>query len=147
MRKCLFLVSVLFRSYWMEAQDNISSIENLIRDLEQKSVKAIQEGDTNTLKRMWDPGFMVNTPRNDIAENRDAVLQIQKNGLINYKSFTRTIEKIQVQKDVVITMGFEVYVPNDNLPQAGQTLERRFINVWMKKNGQWHKCGRRICQG
>ena len=136
MKKALFFFSLLMSIAFANAQNN-ASIETLIKDLEQKSVKAILDSDTVTLKKMWAPEFMVNTPRNDVAENRDAVLLIQKTGLINYSSFTRTIEKIQVQKDVVITMGYETFIPKDNLPQAGQTIKRRFLNVWMKQNGQW----------
>ena len=141
MKKTLILGALLFTFSLIEAQSK-SDIENLIRDLEAKSVKAILDGDTNTLKKMWAPEFIVNTPRNDVAENRDAVLLIQKTGLINYSSFTRTIEKIQIQEDVAITMGYETYIPKENLPQAGQTIKRRFINVWMKKNGQWQHIAR-----
>jgi len=141
MKKTLILGSLLFSFSFLEAQSK-NDIENLIRDLEAKSVKAILDGDTNTLKKMWAPEFMVNTPRNDVAQNRDAVLLIQKTGLINYSSFTRTIEKIQIQEDVVITMGYETYIPKENLPQAGQTIKRRFINVWIKKNGQWQHIAR-----
>lgn len=141
MKKTLILGALLFTFSLIEAQSK-SDIENLIRDLEAKSVKAILDGDTNTLKKMWAPEFIVNTPRNDVAENRDAVLLIQKTGLINYSSFTRTIEKIQIQEDVVITMGYETYIPKENLPQAGQTIKRRFINVWMNKNGQWQHIAR-----
>ena len=141
MKKTLILGALLFTFSFIEAQSK-SDIENLIRDLEAKSVKAILDGDTNTLKKMWAPEFIVNTPRNDVAENRDAVLLIQKTGLINYSSFTRTIEKIQIQEDVAITMGYETYIPKENLPQAGQTIKRRFINVWMKKNGQWQHIAR-----
>ena len=136
MKKVLSFFSLLISIAFVNAQNNVS-IETLIKDLEQKSVKAILDSDTVTLKKMWAPEFMVNTPRNDVAENRDAVLHIQKTGLINYSSFTRTIEKIQVQKHVVITMGYETYIPKENLPQAGQTIKRRFLNVWMKQNGQW----------
>ena len=141
MKKIIVFTSLLLTCSFIQAQSN-DTIQNLIRDLEQKSVKAILAGDTNTLKTMWAPEFMVNTPRNDIADNRNAVLQIQKNGLISYTSFTRTIEKIQIQKDVAITMGYETYIPSENLPQAGQTIKRRFINVWMKKDGHWQHIAR-----
>lgn len=42
----------------------------VIRKLEQQVVQAIQEADTNTLKTLWAPEFIVNTPRNDIAKGR-----------------------------------------------------------------------------
>ena len=113
------------------------------------SVKAILDSDTATLKKIWAPESMVNTPRNDIAENRDAVLNIQRKGLINYSSFTRIIEKIQIQNDVVITMGYETFIPKESLPQASQNVNRRFLNVWMKQKGEWRHVVRQasiICQ-
>lgn len=141
----LFLLFII--SAW--SQDS-AAVAKKINELEELSLKAILAGDTVMLKKLWAPEFMVNTPRNNIAADRNAVLEIQKNGLINYSSFTRVIEKMQVQKEVVITMGHETYVPKENLPMAGQTIKRRFINVWMNRDGQWVHIARQasiICPG
>jgi hypothetical protein len=145
MRQSIWLLIFVFLVLGSRAQEN-KNVESEIRRLEQICVKAILEGDTLTLKKIWAPEFMVNTPRNDIAADRDAVFVIQKNGMINYSSFTRTIEKIQFHDLTVITMGFEIYLPN----QAGQKeIKRRFLNVWMNKNGEWQQVARQasiICQ-
>ena len=53
---------------------------------------------------------MVNTPRNTIADDRNAVFKIQKAGLIDYSYFERTIGKIKVQEDIVITMGYRAFL-------------------------------------
>ncbi len=37
----------------------------------------------------------------------------------------------------VIVMGRETLVPNANSPQAGQTVRRRYTNIWIKRNGKW----------
>ena len=148
MKKAIFLFVLSTSLSFVNAQNN-AAIEASIKELEQMSVEAILDSETPTLKKIWAPEFMVNTPRNDIAENRDAVLNIQRTGLINYCSFTRIIEKIQIQNDVVITMGYELYIPMENLPQAGQNVKRRFLNVWMKQKGEWRHVARQasiICQ-
>ena len=148
MKKTILIIAISISLSIVNAQNN-AAIEASIKELEQMSVKAILDSDTITLKKIWAPEFMVNTPRNDIAENRDAVLNIQRTGLINYSSFTRVIEKIQIQNDVVITMGYETFMPKENLPQAGQNLKRRFLNVWMKQKGEWRHVARQasiICQ-
>ncbi len=148
MKKTIIIIAISISLSIVNAQNN-AAIEASIKELEQMSVKAILDSDTITLKKIWAPEFMVNTPRNDIAENRDAVLNIQRTGLINYSSFTRVIEKIQIQNDVVITMGYETFMPKENLPQAGQNLKRRFLNVWMKQKGEWRHVARQasiICQ-
>jgi len=122
-----------------------------IRKLEQTVVMAILNADTSTLKQVWAPEFMVNNPRNDISVNRNAVLQTQKSGMINYSSFERVIEQMLFQKDIVITMGHETFVSKNDIPgaKAGQTYKRRFTNIWMKKKGKWQQIARHasiICQ-
>ena len=122
-----------------------------IRKLEQTVVMAILNADTITLKQVWAPEFIVNNPRNDISANRNAVLQSQKLGSIDYSIFERVIEQIQFQKDIVITMGHETFVSRNDIPgaKAGQTYKRRFTNIWMKKKGRWQQIARHasiICQ-
>lgn len=134
------------------AAQNHAAIETTIRNLEQKVVRGILEADTNILKQVWDPAFLVNTPRNDISPNREAVFRVQQLGLINYSSFERTIEKIQVQEPVVITMGYEVFVSRSDIPgaRAGQPVKRRFTNIWMLRDGTWRQVARHasiICPG
>ena len=111
----------------------------------------ILNADTNTLKQVWAPEFLVNNPRNDISTNRDAVLKTQKSGMIDYSSFERVIEQMQFQKDIVITMGHETFVSRNDIPgaKAGQMYKRRFTNIWMKKKGKWQQIARHasiICQ-
>ena len=119
--------------------------------MEQTVVMAILNADTNTLKQVWAPEFLVNNPRNDISTNRDAVLKTQKSGMIDYSSFERVIEQMQFQKEIVITMGHETFVSRNDIPgaKAGQMYKRRFTNIWMKKKGKWQQIARHasiICQ-
>jgi hypothetical protein len=143
MYKYFLLVVCTFCVFVSNAQ-NDSGIEDQIRDLEQLAVKGILSSDTNILKQVWAPEFMVNTPRNDIAENREAVFRNQKAGLINYSSFERIIEKMEVQENIVITMGYETFVSKNDIPgaKAGQIVKRRFTDVWMKKDGRWLQIAR-----
>jgi len=138
---CL-LMALLFAGV-TQAQ-HTKAIEDTIKHLEQKVVRAILEADTITLKQVWAPEFLVNTPRNNVANSRDAVFENQRQGLINYSSFDRTIEAVQVQSNLVITMGQEVFVSRSDIPgaRAGQPVKRRFTNVWIMKNGNWQQIAR-----
>src|SRR5687768_15433740 len=89
-----FLLLSLF-VYQANAQD-ISEIKTTIQSLEKRVVQAILDNDTAILKKLWAPEFMVNTPRNEIAKDRNAVLLNQKQGLLNYSSFERIIEDMQI---------------------------------------------------
>ena len=150
MTKYIFLIACTISIFSADAQDN-SKTEAEIRRLEQTGVTAILNADTNTLKQIWAPEFLVNNPRNEISGNRDAVLLIQKAGMIDYSTFEKVIERMQFQKNIVITMGHETLVSRNDTPgaKAGQVYKRRFTNIWMKKNGKWQQIARHasiICQ-
>ncbi|QJD79421.1 nuclear transport factor 2 family protein [Spirosoma rhododendri] len=143
MRKCLLIYGLLLTGLISQAQTR-ADVEKTISDLEQIGVKGILTADTSLLVRIWAPEFMVTTPRNTIALNRAAVFKNQKQGLIDYSSFERVIEQMQIQENVVITMGYELFVAKHDLQEAkaGQPTKRRFTNVWLKRNGQWLQIGR-----
>lgn len=121
-----------------------NATETEIRKLEQQVVQAILDADTNTLKKLWAAEFMVNTPRNNVANGRDAVLFNQRSGFINYSLFERNIEAIQIEEGIVITMGNETLISKNDIPgvKAGQRVKRRFTNVWMNKKGTWQQIAR-----
>ncbi len=150
MVKYILLLTFTIAAITTNAQNN-SKTDAEIRRLEKTVVTAILNADTNTLKQVWAPEFLVNNPRNDISGNRDTVLLTQKAGFINYTFFERVIERMQFQKNIVITMGFEIFVPGNDIPgaKAGQAYKRRFTNIWLKKNGNWQQIARHasiICQ-
>ena len=150
MTKYIFLIAFSISTLSICAQDN-SKTEAEIRALEQTGTKAILNGDTNTLKQLWAPEYLVNTPRNEITGTRDSILLIQKAGMIDYSTFEKVIERMQFQDNIVITMGHETIVSRNDIPaaKAGQIYKRRFTNIWMKKNGKWQQIARHasiVCQ-
>ena len=150
MTKYIILIALTIVTLETNAQYN-SKTEADIRKLEDAVRSAILNADSNTLQELWAPEFLVNNPRNEITESRDSVLLLQKAGMINYSTFEKTIERVQLQKNIVITMGFEIFVSRNDLPgaKAGQAYKRRFTNIWMKKKGKWQQIARHasiICQ-
>jgi len=150
MFKPLLVSALAFAVSVSYAQDN-STTEAIIRQLEQKAAKGILDADSNILKQVWAPEFIVNTPRNEIAENRAAVFNLIKRGFINYSAFDRIIESIQISGSIAMTMGYETYIPKVDLPEAkaGQLVKRRFTNIWLLQNDKWLQIGRHasiICQ-
>ena len=150
MKKYIFLFAFSIATLSICAQDN-SKTEAEIRALEQTGSKAILNGDTNTLKQLWAPEYLVNTPRNVVTGTRDSILLIQKAGMIDYSTYEKVIERMQFQDNIVITMGLETIVSRKDIPvaKAGQIYKRRFTNIWMKKNGKWQQIARHasiVCQ-
>ena len=143
MFRCSSLLLMWLLSISATAQHDVS-VETTIRNLEEIVVMGILSGDSNLLKEVWDENFLVNTPRNNIAANRNAVFETQSKGLIDYSRFERKIEHMMFEGDIVITMGSEIFVSRTDIPgaKAGEAVRRRFTNVWKKKNEKWVQIAR-----
>ena len=140
----LALVTVLYCS--LTGAQGHQLVEKKIRQLENDVVQAILRSDTTALNNLWTPDFLVNTPRNNIANGKAAVFTIQQAGLINYSTFERTIEQIRIHGRVVVTMGSEQYTTAGS---AAAPVRRRFTNVWMKQGREWRQVARHasvICE-
>ena len=124
-------------------------LEQTIRKLELAETDAVLRSDVAALEKLWAADFTVNNPQNQISRGRKEVLDRVRAGLIKYSSFTREIESFGFYGDTVIVMGLEKIVPAGNNPKAGETVSRRYTNIWMKRKGSWLLTARHanvICQ-
>ncbi|MGB3005693.1 MAG: nuclear transport factor 2 family protein [Chitinophagaceae bacterium] len=145
MKKINVFTVLLFTSFYSYSQN--AAIETEIKGLEQKVVQAILQKDSATLRKLWAPGFIVNAPTNRVVTGGQVEMVIA--GAISYSVYTKEIEKILINGDLVITMGNETVVPAIGKPRAGQTIKRRYTNIWLKENGSWITIARHaseICQ-
>jgi len=145
MKKLIITVFLFLYANYMFAQNE--NIEAEIKKLEQAEVKAILGKDSNTIKIIWDKNFIVNNPENKIVLAKPNPLErpVLQNERV---SFTREVEKVLVNGDIAISMGNETVVPAVG-PNQGQTIKRRYTNIWMKKDGSWKLVARHaniICQ-
>ena len=134
MKKITHIAFLLVQSTLLFGQ-NEQQKEAEVRAMEVVEAQALLQKDIPTLRKVWAAEFMVNAPINIVAIGGQVELVIA--GIISYSSFTRHIEQVQVLKDVVITMGSETVVPSGLDPLAGQTIQRRYTNIWMKEKGNW----------
>ncbi|MEO5946895.1 MAG: nuclear transport factor 2 family protein [Chitinophagaceae bacterium] len=145
MKKTIIIASLFLYANVMFAQNE--NIETEIKNLEQAEVKALQDKDTTTIKKLWDKDFIVHNPENKIVLAKPNLLDrpVIQNTRV---SFTREVEKVLVNGDIAISMGNETVVPADGSNQ-GQTIRRSYTNIWMKKDGSWKIIARHaniICQ-
>jgi len=133
MKKIITVSLALFNFYYSHAQDE--KIKSEINSLEEISRKAILQKDSATLHKLWSPTFMVNTPINNvlIGNQIDMVL----NGQISYTSYKGVMEEILVSGDIAISMGHETVVAVLGNRNGGQTIERRYTNIWKKEKQGW----------
>ena len=86
---------------------------------------------------LMDDNVAVNHPTNRIVNEKKELLDLIRKGVIRYTSFERFPEKLLFFDNMVIAMGNEIVVPAMGAPNAGKTLQRRYTNIWLKKDGRW----------
>jgi hypothetical protein len=123
------------------AQDR-SSVENIVRALDDQERVAALQRDVPALERLWSDQFVLNSPDNQVVVGRSTVLdKFVRGGVINFSSFERRIELILADGPLVIIMGLETVVPITDAPAAGlvagQAIRRRFTNIWKDEDGTW----------
>jgi len=130
------------------AEQNVS-VDEEIKQLDRAESEAVLRSDLTILDKLWADDFTVNAPNNQVVKGKKEVVELVRSGVIKYSSFVREIESVLPQGDTVIVMGLETVQPVGNAPGAGQTLRRRYTNIWMKKKGQWRLTARHaniVCQ-
>lgn len=121
---------------------SFTSEEDSIRQLEDQERQAVLNEDIAALERLWSEEFIVNNPQNRVTTSRNDALALVKRGLIRYTTFERRIETIRFNDDIAIVMGSETVEPVGNTPRAGAIVERRYTNIWRKKEATWHMIAR-----
>jgi ketosteroid isomerase-like protein len=113
------------------------TIEKEIRRLELLHADAVLRGDLAAMDKIWTTDFKVNNPFNEV-DKADRI----RTGAVTYSSFVREPESVQIHKNTVIVMGRETVVPKGASPDAGKTINRRYTNIWMKREGKWRLIAR-----
>ncbi len=142
MKKLIFALTLLMKVFALPAQNSDAKTIAEIRNLEEKEHLSMLHQDGTSLQKIWSDDFMVNAPFNRVTLSSAEVIGLVKKGVIRYSSFTRNIEQILVKKDVAITMGSEEVIPVGEDPRAGQTIKRRYTNIWIKQKGEWRLTAR-----
>ncbi len=123
--------------YAQNRENRNETLEQQIRRLDLSEAEAILKKDFRVLDELSSNDFTTNSPRNEIVRGKEALKELIRRGVVDYASFVREIETVLIHGKTVITMGLETVVMSQNSPQKGQTIKRRFTNVWMKRNGKW----------
>jgi ketosteroid isomerase-like protein len=121
----------------LAAQIDSTTLREEIKKLELAHADAILHGDAAALDSLMDDDVTVNHPTNRIVKEKKELLDLIQQGVIRYTSFERYPETFLFFKDMVVVMGSETVVPAKGAPNEGKTLQRRYTNVWMKRDGKW----------
>jgi ketosteroid isomerase-like protein len=139
----LALVPFLFsRSLSAETPKGNAELEQEIRKLDSAEAVAVLNTDVVAIEKYWSDDFTVNAPNNKILMGKVDAIKLVREGILDYSSFKRDVEAVVIHGDTVILMGLETVKAKGKAPFAGQTVLRRFTNIWMKREGQWQLTAR-----
>jgi ketosteroid isomerase-like protein len=116
--------------------------EATVRRLDDEERLAILNEDLVALERLMAKDVIVHNPQNRVLVGRDAVFDRIKQGLIRYRTFERTPELVRVEGDIAFAMGGETLVPEHDATQPGETVHRRYTNVWRRSGDSWQLIAR-----
>jgi len=140
MKSTLLVIAVcIFAAGSASAQDakRNKALEQEIRRLDLAHADAILRRDVETLKKLLAEEATTNHPTNKVVKEREGIFELIRAGVINYSSFAREPEAFLFYPNMVVVMGHETLTPAGDAPGAGQTIRRRYTNIWMKKQGKW----------
>lgn len=126
------LIMAAFSHLWAQ-----SSTEKEIRKLEQQELELMQKADTATLlNKLWAKDYVVNNPANMVVTIPD-ILNLIRNGKIDYSTVERIVEKVTLTENIAISMGKEIITPQNATDNAGRKVTRRFTDVWIHTKSGW----------
>jgi uncharacterized protein (TIGR02246 family) len=119
------------------------SIEEAIRDLEQREAKARAACDLAALDSLWSDTMLINATEN-LLFTKSQFLARLSSGRLRYTSFTRlTMQARSLTDGVVVTTGSEAVMPASG-PDAQMTVFCSYMNVWSKEDGAWRLAARHV---
>jgi len=134
---CAIVLLVTFSTVSAQNSNDTSRLREEIRKLDLTHAAAIFGGDAAALDSLMDDDITVNHPTNRIVKEKKELLDLIRQGVIHYTSFERHPETFLFFENMVVVMGTETVVPAEGAPNAEITLNRRYTNIWMKRDGKW----------
>ena len=115
--------------------------ENKIRKLDNEQKEAYFRRDTATLLKLFSPHVIINGFSNKFETLQDVLSRIRQEGnTMDY--YDRIIEKVIFAHNTAIVMGNETIKTGGIAVNAGKTVKRRFINIWIPHKKSWQLVAR-----
>jgi ketosteroid isomerase-like protein len=111
-----------------------------IRRLENHWTQLLDKSDTTALLKLWTKDYVVNNVNGKIVTAKDIIALIRKGQ--TFPPVERIIEKITFTSNLAIVMGKEIAQPVKTAQSEGQTVTRRFTNIWIKSKDGWQLTAR-----
>lgn len=113
-----------------------------LRAADNAQLLAARTRDADALESMMHPQFAVSSPEGEMW-SRQKTLALWRNRGIGHDRLERTVENVILVKNVGVVSGHELVQPStDSVAgqrrhDGGQSVRRRFTNVWLWDEGRW----------
>lgn len=122
------------------ADNDDKRTEEEIKRLYEEEYHIFLNRDIEALDRFYPDDYVISNPFHQFI-NKKTFLERVRSNIIKYDSYERHFDHIRVYKDAVVVAGSEKVVPtlDANRPDAGQIVNRRFTEMWVRREGRWQK--------
>ena len=103
-----------------------------IEELQEESRRALIAGDLARLSEIFADDLLVHSPIHRIHDKK-TVLDLLGRGVIRHTSAVEHVEAMERRGDLVVVMGWDTVTG----PPSGDTVHRRFTNVWRAHGSSW----------
>jgi ketosteroid isomerase-like protein len=135
---------------WRGADDGFSApttvgiedkqAEQEIRQLYDREHELLLRRDFAAQEQFYPDDFVVTNPFSMFID-KSKVMERLRADIIKYSTYERGYDYFRRYGDTAIMVGSETVVPtlDANRPDAGETIHRRFTEVWVRRDGGWQK--------
>ncbi|HEY4214730.1 MAG TPA: DUF4440 domain-containing protein [Steroidobacteraceae bacterium] len=139
------LVPVLVVALWVTAAgtaqaanpwDNDPAVQEVLKIRQQAIVALTTTGPTAESER-YSSTFVANAPGGGVINAKQMQAAFAK-GSVKYAKVEMKLDYAASHgPDMVVLMGEEIVVPGAGARNAGQSIRRRFTDIFRKENGEW----------
>jgi hypothetical protein len=98
--------------------------------------------DSAILDKIWVPEYTFINPRGEVVTKEQRMANL-KSGATEFKAINPQQEKLQLHGDIAIDIG-RVNLEGTRYSGKESSGEYRYMNVWVKKQGQWQMLANQI---
>lgn len=149
-KQLLLLASIILLLATLAAQQSGTSMSSTASTTADQALEnrfreyadALTKRDLATLDTIWAPEYTFINPQGELVTKAQRMANL-KSGATEFKAINPQREKLQVQGDMAIDVG-RVTLQGTKYGGQESSGEYRYMNVWMKKRGQWQLLANQI---
>ena len=122
------------------AQARNEKIEQEVIKVEEDRLQAFKNSDAATLNRIFDDDFTYTNTKGEIHTKAELIGDVTS-GRLTYNTLVHSDVHVRVYGDTAILTGRSASVYVEDGKEGGRT-PRRYMNIFIRKNGQWRLVAR-----